>query len=131
MNPTVHVGKSGFTDGLAGRLDEALNEHELIKMRFVENKEKKKEITESLAERATCEVVGIIGNVAILFREHADETQRKIYPTKDSKPASVRGQASSSYAEALNRGKHEDRKRGGGKQRRFSGKGSQLRQKKI
>lgn len=78
LKPTVHVGKAGLTDGLAGRVDEALNEHELIKVRFIDHKESRKEISEDLARRAQGDLVGVIGNIAMIYREHPEEEKRRV-----------------------------------------------------
>ena len=86
LKPVVHVGKAGVTDGLTGRLDAALDEHELIKMRFVEHKGEKKELAEAMAKATKSEVVGVIGNIAILFREHRDPEKRVVF-----QPASPTG----------------------------------------
>lgn len=69
LKPLVQVGKSGVTESLIWAVDRALSDHELIKVRFREYKESRKELSEILAERTGSEIVDIIGNVAILYRQ--------------------------------------------------------------
>jgi RNA-binding protein len=78
LEPTVYVGKLGLTDGLVSALDEALEANELIKIKFNDRKDEKKEIAAALEERTQSHVVGMIGNVVIVYRQNPDEEKRKI-----------------------------------------------------
>ena len=78
LKPLVIVGAKGVTDQLIGSVDLALKDHELIKVKFGEFKEAKKEISEDIAKATKSEVVGIIGNIAILYRQHPEPEKRKI-----------------------------------------------------
>lgn len=79
LKPIVMVGKNEITDSLVDSADNALEAHELIKVKFVDKKDMKKELTALLAERTQSQCAGIIGNVAILFREQEDEEKRQIW----------------------------------------------------
>jgi len=72
------VGRHGVTPELLRAVDEALESRELIKVRFVDFKGEKKELIREIAERTSSEAVGLIGNVAILYRRQPDEKKRKI-----------------------------------------------------
>lgn len=78
LNPLVIIGAKGITDNLIGSIDLALKDHELIKVKFGEFKEDKKEISEDIAKATKSDVVGIIGNIAILYRQHPKPEKRKI-----------------------------------------------------
>lgn len=78
LEPVVLVGKNGISDNLIKMTDNALNDHELIKIKFVELKDKKKILFEEIVEKTGGQAVGMIGHVAILFRQHSDEGKRKI-----------------------------------------------------
>ena len=78
MDPVVMVGKNGISDSLIKLTDDALRSHELIKIRFIEFKDKKKTLLDEIAERTVSEAVGMIGHVAILYRQNPDEEKRKI-----------------------------------------------------
>lgn len=79
-NPVVMIGQKGVTEALIDSLDEALDQHELIKVKFIDYKEKeqKQELIEMLEEETGCSSVGMIGHVAILYRRHRDPEKRKI-----------------------------------------------------
>ena len=80
LSPVVNIGKKGVSDTLLKSLDEALNSHELIKIKFIDFKEKnqKKSMIHMIEERTGCELVGIIGHTAILFRRHSDPEKQKV-----------------------------------------------------
>ncbi len=78
LDAYIIVGKQGVTDALVNATITALDAHELIKVRFNEFKDEKKGLTETLAARTDSEIAGIIGHVAILFRQNPDEEKRKI-----------------------------------------------------
>lgn len=78
LDALVIIGKQGLTDMLVRAASGALEAHELIKIRFNDFKDEKKELTEKLAFRTNSEVVGMIGHVAVLYRQHPEEDKRKI-----------------------------------------------------
>jgi len=80
LKPIVFIGRKGDTDSPLQATDAALNTHELIKIKFIDFKEKaaKEKIIGSLEQKAFCEMVGGIGHIAILYRRHPDPEKRKI-----------------------------------------------------
>ncbi len=80
LKPLVYLGQKGLTDGIISSVDEALELHELVKLKFVDFKEKaqKKELASRIELRTGAELVGIIGNVAIFYRRQPDDEQRAI-----------------------------------------------------
>ena len=78
LKPLVIIGAKGLTDGLIASVDLALQDHELIKVKFGEFKEVKKEISAQIALLTKSELVGLIGNIAILYRQQPEPEKRKI-----------------------------------------------------
>ncbi len=80
LKPTVFVGQKGVVPSVVKALDEALDQHELVKIKFIEFKEKgqKKEIVHVLEKESVSALVGMIGHVAILYRRQKDPDKRKI-----------------------------------------------------
>ncbi|KQC09709.1 MAG: RNA-binding protein [Smithella sp. SDB] len=78
LKPLVIIGAKGLTSRLIGSVDMALNDHELIKVKFGEFKEAKKEISEEIAKATKSELIGLIGNIAIFYRQHSESERRKI-----------------------------------------------------
>jgi RNA-binding protein len=78
LKPLVIIGAKGVTDQLIGSVDLALKDHELIKVKFGEFKEEKKEISTQIAQATNSELIGLIGNIAILYRQNPEPEKRKI-----------------------------------------------------
>lgn len=78
LRPVIQVGKNGITIELIKAVDEALDIHELIKIKFVDFKEERKELSQGIADQTSSEAVGLIGNVAIFYRQNPNEKKRKI-----------------------------------------------------
>lgn len=76
--PTVMVGKEGFSEGLQRMVAQEFRHRELLKIRFVASKEERKEIAHGLAEKAGAELVRVIGNVAVLYRPAEKPEDRTI-----------------------------------------------------
>ena len=78
LRPVIQIGKRGLAEAVIQSIDKALDDHELIKIKFVDFKEKKREISGVIEEKNSCIIVGMIGNVITLYRENPEEEKRKI-----------------------------------------------------
>ncbi len=80
LKPVVFIGHKGMTDAVVQTLHEALSGHELIKVKFIDFKEKdqKKKIAHLIEKKAMCDMVGMIGHIGIFFKPHQDPDKRKI-----------------------------------------------------
>ena len=68
MKPTLKVGHDGLSPAFIAALDETLKHHELVKVKFADFKEQKKELAPQLAEKTSSQLIMRVGNVAVLFR---------------------------------------------------------------
>ena len=68
MEPMLKVGKAGLSDGFVATVSHALDQHELVKIKFAEFKEQKKELAPLLAEKTGSHLVMRVGNVMVLHR---------------------------------------------------------------
>jgi RNA-binding protein len=57
-------------------LTSALNHHELVKVKFDEFKEQKKELAPQLAEKSCSHLVIRVGNVVVLYRSRPEEEEQ-------------------------------------------------------
>lgn len=78
LRPLVHIGRNGLTESSLAQLEEGLADHELVKVKFLEFKDQKKELVERIEERLGAEAVGLIGHMAIFYRRQPDPEKRKI-----------------------------------------------------
>ncbi len=80
LNPSALVGQKGITPALIEEVELALDASELIKIKFIDFKEKeqKKELSMEVSEKTQSHIAGMIGHVVILYRQHKTPDKRKI-----------------------------------------------------
>ena len=75
MKPMLKIGHDGVSPQFLAELDETLKHHDLVKVKFADFKEQKKELAPQLAEKTGSELIMRVGNVAVLYRaKPASET---------------------------------------------------------
>lgn len=87
LKPVVFVGQKGLTAALLDAVQEALNTHELIKVKFLDIKDRgvKAARASEIEQKTGSRLAGLIGHTAIFYRSHPDPEKRKIViPTKGS-----------------------------------------------
>jgi RNA-binding protein len=72
--PIVAVGESGVSDAVIAALDQALADHELVKVKLP-GAEAKRSVAATLAKRSGAHLGGLVGHMAILYRPNPEEPQ--------------------------------------------------------
>jgi RNA-binding protein len=76
LRPVVQVGKGGIDDGLVAAVDQALADHELIKVKVGDAAGvDRHDAANDLATRTKSEVAQVLGHTVLLYRPHPDEPQ--------------------------------------------------------
>ena len=76
LKAMLQVGGKGITDALVAEVDDALEHHELIKVKVAaEDREARDAMIAELAERAGAALVQRIGHTAVLYRPSKDHRQ--------------------------------------------------------
>lgn len=78
LEPIVYVGQKGLTSELVAALEKALADHELVKVKFVDNKDARNTIANDMATKTASVIAGVIGNIAIFYKQNPDSKSRKI-----------------------------------------------------
>jgi len=78
LRPSILVGYEGLSAAVMKTIDKALDDRELIKVKFNKFKEEKEAYCLNIESATKSEMVGLIGNVAIFYREQSDPEKRKI-----------------------------------------------------
>lgn len=78
LQPVLSLGKSGASDAFLKSLDEALGQHELVKIRFAAFQDERKTLGPQLAEKSNSHLVWIVGHVAVFYRQQPDAEKRKV-----------------------------------------------------
>ena len=75
LDAIVQVGKGGLDEGLFKAVDQALADHELIKVRVGDTADlDRHEAAEKLAAETRSEVAQVIGNIVLLYRAAEEPT---------------------------------------------------------
>jgi RNA-binding protein len=77
LRPEVWIGKEGISDGALNNVNNALNTKELVKIKLQENCPlEKKEVGDILARKTHAQLVQILGNTILLYRQ-LEESENK------------------------------------------------------
>ena len=79
LEPMIHIGKNGLTDGTIHGINTALSTNELLKIKFREFKDHKQEIAEKIATETLSVIVGIIGHTLVLYKQNPNPEKQKYH----------------------------------------------------
>ena len=71
MKPVVLIGGAGLTDNVINEINQALDDHELIKVRVnADDRDSKSAMIDSIIRQTECEHVQTIGHIGIFYRQN-------------------------------------------------------------
>jgi len=77
LNPVLIVAENGLTEGVLAELERALNDHELIKIKFaLTERDDRRALIDELCQQARCELVQVIGKMALVYRKAAKQNRQ-------------------------------------------------------
>jgi RNA-binding protein len=81
LDPIVKVGHAGVSEAFLRSLDDALNQHELVKIKFTAFKEQKKVLAPEIARQTNSRLVMRVGNTAVYYRRRPDAGRDPLHNT--------------------------------------------------
>ena len=75
LQPVVQVGQSGATEGVVAATRQALEDHELIKVKLALEREEREAALAVLVEGTGAEVAQVLGKTALLFKRRAKKSK--------------------------------------------------------
>jgi RNA-binding protein len=91
LRSIVQVGRDGIDEGLVAAIDQALADHELVKVKVAESAAlDRHDAATDLASRTRSEVAQVLGNTVLLYRPHPDDPQIKLPRSKATGTAGTR-----------------------------------------
>ncbi|WP_433743268.1 ribosome assembly RNA-binding protein YhbY [Falsibacillus pallidus] len=76
LNPIFQVGKGGVNENMIKQIGEALEARELIKVSILQNCDEDKDmVAEAFVKGTKSELVQIIGNIIVLYKESKENKQ--------------------------------------------------------
>ena len=83
----VFLGRGGITEGVLARTDEALEAHELVRVRFGDGfEDSARDGAASLARAVDAAVAGVLGRTVLLYRPRDEDPEIRL-PEADRSPA--------------------------------------------
>lgn len=82
VKPIVYVGQKGLTESIGQAVEDALKHNEIVKVKFISNKELKQQIAIEIESFTESNLVRVIGNVAIYYKEFEKKADRKLHLPK-------------------------------------------------
>ncbi len=76
LKPLVQIGKAGVNEQTIRSISTALEQHELIKVKFIAFKEEKEQFLDIIERDAQAQFVSLIGHVLTLYRMQEDPEKR-------------------------------------------------------
>jgi RNA-binding protein len=73
LKPVVMIGQSGLTAGVLAELEQALNIHELIKVKIRAERDERKLISEKICAATGAVLIQTIGQIAVIYRLNPDK----------------------------------------------------------
>ena len=81
LKPVVWVGQHGLKESVVAEIEQALDSHELIKVKVVADREARAAITSDICTQTRADPIHSIGQMVILFRRN-EKKPRIALPSK-------------------------------------------------
>ncbi|RIN92856.1 ribosome assembly RNA-binding protein YhbY [Mammaliicoccus sciuri] len=79
LDPIFQIGKGGLNDNMIEQVQDVLEKRELIKIHILQNNmDDHKEVAELIAEQAGAELVQLIGNIIVLYKESKENKRLEL-----------------------------------------------------
>jgi RNA-binding protein len=90
LGVVVQVGNNGVTEGVVGAVEQALEDHELVKVKVADEREGRAEAIGALAQQTGSEVAQVLGRTALLFRKRAKNSKFSALFKDDGQPVQAK-----------------------------------------
>jgi RNA-binding protein len=80
----MQLGKHGLTPNFYQSFETAIRAHELLKLRFVNLQEERKELSAEIVAATGAVLVSMVGHTAVYYRPHPEPEKRKLVLPRSS-----------------------------------------------
>ena len=77
LKPVVLIGKLALNDSVLKSINQSLERHELIKIKFNDHKSSKEMLIKDINKSLNSGTVGMIGNIAIIYKQNEEIDKRR------------------------------------------------------
>jgi RNA-binding protein len=78
LDAGLKLGRGGLTPAFFAELQQRLRGQELVKVRFVAERDERAGLCARIADEGRCVCVGAVGHTALFYRQHPDAEKRVI-----------------------------------------------------
>jgi RNA-binding protein len=72
LKPVIMIGQHGLHEAVFAEIEQALDAHELVKIKIAAERDARKQIAQEITTRTGAEAVHQIGQMLIVFRRNAE-----------------------------------------------------------
>lgn len=73
LKPVVLIGNQGLTEGVLAEIDNALNVHELIKVRVnAQDRQQQSEMITAICDKTQAEKIQTVGHILVIYRKRSE-----------------------------------------------------------
>ncbi len=76
LKPVVIIGQNGLTENIMLEIENALDHHELIKIKIRADKEERLQTAEEICQHTQAVLIQNIGHILTLYRENPENTKK-------------------------------------------------------
>ncbi|HEU5061193.1 MAG TPA: ribosome assembly RNA-binding protein YhbY [Kofleriaceae bacterium] len=88
LSPVVQIGRGGLTEAVVAAITQALDSHELIKIKVGSASDlERQEAADQAAQATGAEVAQVLGNTVLLYRRHPERPVIEL-PAREERPGS-------------------------------------------
>jgi RNA-binding protein len=73
LKPMIQIGKNGVNPQQIEQIKIALQNHQLIKIKFNNKKTQKEQLTQKITSQIESELINLIGNTIIIYKEKSEK----------------------------------------------------------
>ena len=77
LKPVVLIGKLALNDSVLKSINQSLEHHELIKIKFNDHKSSKEILIKDINKSLNSQIVGMVGNIAIIYKQNEEINKRR------------------------------------------------------
>jgi RNA-binding protein len=89
LTPIVQVGKEGPTEGVIAALNQALLDHELVKVKLGQSVTERPEVAEALAQGTASECAQILGRTVLFYKRHPKKPKIQLPAPRSAPPGAA------------------------------------------
>lgn len=77
LDAIIWTGDKGLTENVLIEIDQALEHHELIKVKLAADRDDRKLMANVMVDKLNCHLVQQIGRIIVLYRENKDKKNNR------------------------------------------------------